>query len=163
MFCRVGTLFSQPVTQPFAGASLSECLLSSETTRLESFLEQAQLRHSPLEAFPAFGHLSRESDHEPESILEIAHLCSGNQALHIESLVAKQEPGKGFYEPGLQLIEPKTAQEDLFRIPQRPGSLSIDVAGITQPCKLHLNPFICRSFPERELRGDRKSRGGQIK
>jgi hypothetical protein len=83
---------------------------------LERFLKQAQLRNAPLESFPAFGYLPREGDHEPESVLEIAHLRKGNQALYVESLVVKQEPGKGFYEPRFQFIEPESPQEDLFRM-----------------------------------------------
>jgi hypothetical protein len=82
--------------------------------------------------------------------------------LHIETLVTEEEPRKGFYEPGLRVIEPETRQKDLFRMSKSPGTPSIDVAGIAQPGELRLNPPIGHPFTERELHSDWKRRRGHF-
>src|SRR5712692_3402978 len=114
--------------------SLAEGLLPSETTGSEGSLEPAQLRQAPPEFVLALRHLPREGDHETEPVLQVPRLCVGDAPFYVEPLVVQQQPGEGFDQPRLQLVERQPRQENLRRMPHGTRALSVGVAGVAQAC-----------------------------
>ncbi len=147
MPCRCGPFASQPLPESFVGVSLTECLLSSETTRLQGALELAQFAQAPLEFLLALRHLFGEGDSESESILKVLCLGIGDDPFDVKPLVVEQQPGERLDDPGLQFVACQRDQENLSRVSQGPGPLVVGEARVTEARELRFNPIVCGSMP----------------
>ena len=70
------TLCLEPPPKPSTDARLTEGLLAGKSTRFERFLEPSQVGHAAPEIRVALGHLPREGDRKPQTVLEVPQLCA---------------------------------------------------------------------------------------